>query len=361
MVRPGRIVEFNHVAGTIVARLFNFDIAQDRLKLEHRIWLSKNVVGLLRNGGSLWIMGLTSTTGQESFNTPLSQRRAESVVAFLRGELSKNFPFKLDAIAGMGEMPARIAGLRNNIEDENWRAVVVGVWDKPVPPPPPPPPPPPLQQECKRLVLAAANGVSIYVFYSGRGIIGQVSKVKASPDYTKCATDFEREWSFLVNESSHPVVTEYQRDPGSNVVGEVVGHHIAVNRFDIVADKDALRRLPAPYYAGRDSFNIHSLSVDELLNGYVDNGSGGGTLVVFNKVPLYLNRGGHGPDPRYHRLANSSEEAENYQVVTDVYGQILLVMSSSASRYPRNDSSLRMGVKTTVTQTVKVVIKSLIF
>ena len=58
----GGIAEFRH-AGATTARLFNFDVAQDRLKPEHETWLVANVLGRLRGGGSIWIMGLTSTTG----------------------------------------------------------------------------------------------------------------------------------------------------------------------------------------------------------------------------------------------------------------------------------------------------------
>ncbi|SRR6266566_4246647 len=104
MAGPGHIAEFHHVTGTTIALLFNFDVAQDKLKLEHQTWLRKNALDLLRYGGSLWLMGLTSTTGPESFNSPLSQRRAESVVVFLRRELSKGFPVKLDTSVGLGCM-----------------------------------------------------------------------------------------------------------------------------------------------------------------------------------------------------------------------------------------------------------------
>src|SRR5215211_2926016 len=337
MAGRGGIAEFHHVSGSTIARLFNFDVAQNKLKLEHQAWLRKNVFDLLRKGGGLWTMGLTSTTGPESFNSALSQRRAESVVAFLRGELSKDFPVKLDANVGLGEMAARIAGVRDNIEDENWRAVVVCAWNKPVPPPPPPPPPP-VQQECKRLVISANNGPNIYVFHEGSGVMKQVFKAKASPEYIRCATDFERQWSFLTKPYSSPVLEAYKRDPGINdILGEVIGHYLPVNRSWILAPKDALRRLPKPYYDRRgptEYFSgVYQVPVEGLLNGYVYDEEN--RMIVFPKVPLYVSTSG---DARYYEIAVSSENAQSYNVITDVDGQIVAVSSAIPSRYPKSDS-----------------------
>jgi cold shock CspA family protein len=58
MPGPGGVAEFNHVPGATVARLFNFEVAQDRLKPEHEAWLTTNVVRRLGAGGSIWVMGL---------------------------------------------------------------------------------------------------------------------------------------------------------------------------------------------------------------------------------------------------------------------------------------------------------------
>lgn len=331
------VAEFTQVpATTSVARLFNFEIGQDWLKPEHKFWLSQHAVARLRSGGSIWIMGLTSTTGTESFNDRLSKRRADSVITFLKTTLSKDFPVKLEL--AVGESAARLAGLRDDVEDENWRAVVVSVWDKPVPPPPPTPQP---KQECKRLVIGASDGVSIYVFLEdaagGRKIIEQVFKVKGSLEYIKnCSTDFERKESFLADRSSHPVVIEYARDPASNVVGEVVGHFFRTNRYNIVGEDAALKRLPV-------AFNISSVPLDALLNGYAFGGPNGDDYVSLGgKVPLYLSHSGM---PGYTSIANSSESAESYDVVTDVYGQIVARIGTYASKYPRTESNLSVGIK----------------
>ncbi len=346
----GRIAEFHHVPGTTLARLFNFDIAQDRLKPEHQAWLKKNVIGLLRNGGSLWIMGLTSTTGSESFNISLSQKRAGSVVAFLRGELSKDFSVKLEA--GLGEMAARIAGLRDNTEDANWRAVVLGVWDKPVPPPPPPPPH--LQEACKRTVIISSNGVAWYAYRgAGGGVIGQSPKVKASPDFIKCATDFERKWSFLDSDRSYPVVEEdlSVHDHISNpLIGEVVGHYMTINRHDIIAETATLRRLRPPNNSFRD------LPVDVLFNGYGYTDVNQLDFVSLGfKVPLYVGDDGGA----YSSIAYSSEGARSYTVITDIYGKILLLVSGQSSRYPKSETTLHVIVKTAVKKGIRMTLKNL--
>jgi hypothetical protein len=361
MAGRGRIAEFHHAPPVTVARLFNFDISQDWLKPEHKTWLSQNVVDRLRRGGSLWIMGLTSTTGAESFNHPLSQKRAKSVVTFLQTALSKDFPVKVEVQLGMGEIPARIAGLRDNTEDANWRAVLLSVWDKRTPPPPPPPPP--VQEECRRIVIRASGGVSIYAFLEdragGRTIIEQVTRVKASPDYiTKCATDFERKWSFLSGRSStYPIVLEYASDPGSDIVGEVVGHLFKrVNRYYIVMEEAAFKRLPAPY---NEPNNVNTLSIDGLLQGYQYGGPHGDDFVSLGgKVPLFLS---YGQMAGYVNLGYSSEGAESYDVATDMYGQILARIGTYPSRYPRTESTLSVVVKAGVKKLARKAIGALLF
>ncbi|MBS0532230.1 MAG: hypothetical protein JSS22_22950 [Proteobacteria bacterium] len=334
MPGPGRIAEFTKVPTSAkVARLFNFDIAQDRLKPEHKTWLIQFAIPLLRNGGSMSIIGLASTTGTDSFNSNLSKQRADSVIAFLRTNLPKGFAVQFEL--ALGEEAARIAGLRDNVEDEKWRAIIVSVWDKPVPPPPPPPQPAPA---CKRLVIRASDGVGIYVFYNGPGdhkIIQQVTKVKASPGYIKnCATDFEKKATFLAGRRSNPIVYEYASDPGSNVVGEVVGHFFTINRFRIVASDADLKRLPS-------GISLNMLSIDAMLSGYTFGGPHGDTFISLGgKVRLFVS---DDEMPGTTRIAYSSEAAESYDVATDVFGQIVAHTGTYASRYPKRESGLSVG------------------
>jgi hypothetical protein len=140
MAGPGRILLDSQDKNKVTAVLYNFDIAKHELKPEHADWLRRNVVPLLRAGGSMVILGLASPSGPEGFNEPLSQRRIDAVVAFLRKESPNNFKIAFDLAAG--EKWARALGVRDGTEDEKWRSVVLSAWNRPTPPPPPPPKPP---------------------------------------------------------------------------------------------------------------------------------------------------------------------------------------------------------------------------
>ena len=258
-------------------------------------------------------------------------------------------------------MPGQIAGLANNTEDANWRAVLISIWDKPTPPPPPPPPPPNLQEPCRRLVVRASNGVKIYTFLEdrlgGHQIIEQAITVKPSNDFKKCATDFERQYSFFVKwPVSRPIVFEYARDPGSDVVGEVVGHVFSgISGRDIVAEDAAVRQLPPPY-------TTYSLRLDALLNGYTYGGAGADKFVSFGKVPLFVS---YNSKAGYTAIGISTESGPTYDVATDVYGQIVANLGTHANRYPRTEKGLRaafkQGAKEVVKEGAKELIKTLIF
>jgi hypothetical protein len=135
MADPGRIFVFDHQKDVVTARLFNFGIAKHRLKPEHEDWLTRNVVGLLQGGGSMWITGLASPSDTDAFNLALSRRRADAVIGFLRNQAPNNFEIALDL--ALGERAARFAGVSDGTEDENWRAVILSAWQRSKPPPPP--------------------------------------------------------------------------------------------------------------------------------------------------------------------------------------------------------------------------------
>jgi outer membrane protein OmpA-like peptidoglycan-associated protein len=140
MSDPGRIFAFGHQKDMVTARIFNFGIAKHELKREHEDWLRRNVVDLLKRGGSISLVGLASRTDTDAHNMILSRRRADSVIGFLRRESPNNFKVALDV--ALGERVAKYAGVRDGVEDENLRAVMISAWELPNPPPPPPPPPP---------------------------------------------------------------------------------------------------------------------------------------------------------------------------------------------------------------------------
>ncbi len=152
MAGPGRVHVFSQGKDYVTARLYNFEIEKHVLKPEHERWLKDNVLGLLNRGGSMWLAGLTSRTGSEDLNLPLSRARADSVTHYLRFQKVMALgPFRgkfhVTGDAALGETAARFAGVADGVEDENWRAVVLSAWIKPTPPPPPPPP---RQSRCQR-------------------------------------------------------------------------------------------------------------------------------------------------------------------------------------------------------------------
>jgi len=200
--------------------------------------------------------------------------------------------------------------------------------------------------------------VGFYAFYEGRGggVIGQSPNVKASPDFIKCATDFERKWSFLVYKDRWPVVLEYAPNYIDHVAGEVVGHYMTINRYEISAETATLSRLPPPY---NQPFN--NSPIEALFNGYAETGLNHENFVQLGfKVPLYV---GKADEAGYSRLAPSDEGAPSYTVVTDIYGQIVLLVSGQSSRYPKSETTLHVIVKTTIKKTaikgIKIIVKNL--
>jgi hypothetical protein len=135
---PGKIEVVPSTQQSVIARLYNFDIARHELKQHHQVWLRQNVVAMLKNGGSLWITGIASPSDTDDFNLGLSRRRADAVIHFLRKESGPKFTVAFEWAAGEGL--ARAAGIANGKEVEYWRGVILSVWDRPTPPPPPPPP-----------------------------------------------------------------------------------------------------------------------------------------------------------------------------------------------------------------------------
>jgi hypothetical protein len=148
----GKVFVFQQDPQSVSGRLYNFVIGKADLKPHHQSWLISNVSGLLKAGGSISLIGLASPTDSNEVNMALSQRRAEAVVKFLRTIVPNNF--KVGFQTALGEHAARYAGVRNGVENDNWRAVVLHAWHLPDPPPPPPPPTPKPITMVKRRVLA---------------------------------------------------------------------------------------------------------------------------------------------------------------------------------------------------------------
>jgi hypothetical protein len=142
MAGPGKIDAFVQSATYAHALAFAFDIGQAGLKDAHRSWLDANVLPMVNAGGSIMVIGMASRSGPDAGNLALSKRRADAVVAHLRGKTRT--AFNVASQTAVGEQAAKLAGLRDGVEGERWRAVMIVAWPKPTPPPPPPPPPPPV-------------------------------------------------------------------------------------------------------------------------------------------------------------------------------------------------------------------------
>ncbi|AQQ06412.1 hypothetical protein B0E33_24830 [Roseibium algicola] len=125
----------DHRDGVItLARLQYFDVSQANLKEDHKNWLRRNVVPLLKGNGSISIVGLSSRSGKAAFNKALSMKRANAVKTFLEECLLSCFPF--DLVDGLGESLAEEMGQEDGVEDGQFRAVMIYVHSLPTPPNP---------------------------------------------------------------------------------------------------------------------------------------------------------------------------------------------------------------------------------
>src|SRR5262245_52026127 len=113
-------------AGGARTRLFNYDVGDAAFKKEHRDWLTDNLVPILKKSRNtkvhLW--GTASRSGTDQFNRTLSEKRANFIRDFLmqKGAIRENIQFK-----GLGESPAKAAGIADGTESPEDRAVLVDV------------------------------------------------------------------------------------------------------------------------------------------------------------------------------------------------------------------------------------------
>jgi hypothetical protein len=136
---PGKIQIFLATSYELQALLYNFDINSSELKPEHRSWITRTIgvhpppspgvqVTPQRTIKMTWaLVGLASRTGSDALNWRLAKRRAEAVSTAIwlldPGLLPDEIKF------GVGEEAARLAGMKDGIEDERWRAVFVRLYD----------------------------------------------------------------------------------------------------------------------------------------------------------------------------------------------------------------------------------------
>jgi hypothetical protein len=118
-------------------RFANFGIDDAGPNARHVRYAHANIAPILRGGGSVHLMGLTSRSGSADHNRRLAQRRIDSVVALLRNAAGNRF--QVVSTIAAGEIVAAAAGIENDIEDSRWRAVLMTYWLREKPPPVPKP------------------------------------------------------------------------------------------------------------------------------------------------------------------------------------------------------------------------------
>jgi hypothetical protein len=135
------------------AWLSGFGVGKARLKTAHAKWLRDHVMLSIESESSLddehvdspdlwqiWVIGSASRTGSFHANLSLSRRRAEAVRAFLGNEMKHyKAAWNIDVLA-LSEVPATVAGRRNDIEYAFDRAVLVIARTVRAAPNKPPPP-----------------------------------------------------------------------------------------------------------------------------------------------------------------------------------------------------------------------------
>ncbi len=109
--------------------LFNFDIDDATVKVEHQAWLQKVVVPVAKASGRVEVLlkGTASRSGSKQYNEALSQRRVEAVRQFLVGQGVAGDRIKLTWV---GELEAELAGQKDGTESDRDRAVGVLVRRK---------------------------------------------------------------------------------------------------------------------------------------------------------------------------------------------------------------------------------------
>src|SRR5262249_2251840 len=89
---PGKFfMKVDPLSKVVRVWLFNFDVDSAIPKEEHRGVLSTAVGPVIRDGGSLKLLGLASTTGQAKHDQKLSEERARQVLNFLRTKFGNQF------------------------------------------------------------------------------------------------------------------------------------------------------------------------------------------------------------------------------------------------------------------------------
>jgi hypothetical protein len=107
--------------------LYNFDVGSAALKPEHVQYLEANARPFLKRGFTSTIIGLASRTGPDGYNMTLSKSRAAKVADALQ---KLDFSRLLEDIQiGAGEDAAALFGAPDKVEADQWRGVLLSIFD----------------------------------------------------------------------------------------------------------------------------------------------------------------------------------------------------------------------------------------
>jgi hypothetical protein len=139
MAIPGKFQILLYSESDLQVLLYNFDVNSAELKPQHRAWIGREIAvhpparpGLTmapqRTREMEWlIVGLASRSGSDTLNWNLAKRRA-AVVSDAIWLLNPGL-LPVETKFGVGEEAARLAGLKDGLEDERWRSVFLRLYD----------------------------------------------------------------------------------------------------------------------------------------------------------------------------------------------------------------------------------------
>lgn len=115
-------------------KVANFDIEGTILKPEHGTFLRQHVLPKLKDGAVVKLFGMTDRTGSDGYNDQLSDKRIESVRAFLKQNAPGLFEVQISTLRG--ERAAELKGDADNTSNADMRGVFLLIDEHPPKPQP---------------------------------------------------------------------------------------------------------------------------------------------------------------------------------------------------------------------------------
>jgi hypothetical protein len=129
MSKTGEVYVYAQEKELLSALLYDFDIGSPVVKTQHRDWLNTNAPRYFARDMKAIVVGLASRTGSDVLNMKLSRHRAMNVETIFRALAPASARPVMDLRVALGEEAAAIAGIKDGVEDERWRAVFLGIVD----------------------------------------------------------------------------------------------------------------------------------------------------------------------------------------------------------------------------------------